>query len=127
VEVREALACAVKDNDRASTVVGRIRALMQKVPTRTDSVNLNDAVHEVLELTNGEALKHGSQCGRNSRTACLSSKEIGSNYNRSSSISFSTPSKQWARLLTTHERCSSLPAKRNRARCASGCETPAPG
>ena len=27
VEVREALACAVKDNDRASTVVGRIRAL----------------------------------------------------------------------------------------------------
>jgi C4-dicarboxylate-specific signal transduction histidine kinase len=29
-EVREALACAVKDNDRVSTVVGRIRALMQK-------------------------------------------------------------------------------------------------
>jgi signal transduction histidine kinase len=59
VEVREALASAVKDNDRASTVVGRIRALMQKVPTRSDSVNLNEAVHEVLELTNGEALKHG--------------------------------------------------------------------
>ena len=59
VEVREALACAVKDNDRASTVVGRIRALMQKAPTRTDSVNLNEAVREVLELTHGEALKHG--------------------------------------------------------------------
>jgi signal transduction histidine kinase len=59
VELREALASAVKDNDRASTVVGRIRALMQKVPTRSDSVNLNEAVHEVLELTNGEALKHG--------------------------------------------------------------------
>jgi signal transduction histidine kinase len=58
-EVREALACAVKDNDRASTVVGRIRALMQKAPTRTDSVDLNEAVHEVLELTHGEALKHG--------------------------------------------------------------------
>jgi C4-dicarboxylate-specific signal transduction histidine kinase len=58
VEVREALACAVKDNDRASTVVGRIRALMQKAPTRTDSVNINEAVHEVLELTHGEALKH---------------------------------------------------------------------
>ena len=39
VEVREALASAVKDNDRASTVVGRIRALMQKAPTRTDSVD----------------------------------------------------------------------------------------
>jgi signal transduction histidine kinase len=58
VEVREALACAVKDNDRASAVVGRIRALMQKAPTRTDSVNINEAVHEVLELTHGEALKH---------------------------------------------------------------------
>jgi signal transduction histidine kinase len=58
VEVREALASAVKDNDRASTVVGRIRALMQKAPTRTDSVNINEAVHEVLELTHGEALKH---------------------------------------------------------------------
>jgi C4-dicarboxylate-specific signal transduction histidine kinase len=59
VEVREALACAVKDNDRASTVVGRIRALMQKAPTRTDSVDLNEAVREVLELTRGEALKNG--------------------------------------------------------------------
>src|ERR1700688_1142741 len=58
VEVREALACAVKDNDRASTVVGGIRALMQKAPTRTDSVDLNEAVREVLELTHGETLKH---------------------------------------------------------------------
>jgi signal transduction histidine kinase len=58
VEVKEALACAVKDNDRASTVVGRIRALMQKAPTRTDSVDLNEAVREVLELTHGEALEH---------------------------------------------------------------------
>ena len=59
VEVREALVCAVKDNDRASTVVGRIRALMQKAPTRIDSVNVNEAVHEVLEFTHGEALEHG--------------------------------------------------------------------
>jgi C4-dicarboxylate-specific signal transduction histidine kinase len=58
-EIREALACAVKDNDRASTVVGRIRALMQKAPTRTDSVELNEGVREVLELTHGEALEHG--------------------------------------------------------------------
>ncbi len=37
VEVREALACAVKDNDRTSAIVGRIRALMQKAPTRIDA------------------------------------------------------------------------------------------
>jgi signal transduction histidine kinase len=59
VEVREALACAVKDIDRTGTVVGGIRALMQKAPTRTDSVDLNEAVREVVELTHGEALKHG--------------------------------------------------------------------
>jgi signal transduction histidine kinase len=34
-------------------------ALMQKAPTRTDSVDLNEAVREVLELTHGEALGHG--------------------------------------------------------------------
>jgi signal transduction histidine kinase len=59
VEVREALACAVKDNDRANTVVGRIRALMQKAPTRIDSVNVNEAARAVIELTYGEALKNG--------------------------------------------------------------------
>ena len=59
VEVREALACAVKDNDRASTVVGRIRALMQKAPERTDRVDINEALREVIELTQGEALKNG--------------------------------------------------------------------
>ena len=58
VEVREALACALKDNDRASTVVGGIRALMQKAPTRKDSVNVNEAVREVIELTYGETLKN---------------------------------------------------------------------
>jgi len=59
VEVREALACAVKDNDRTSAIVGRIRALMQKAPTRIDSVNVNKAAREVIELTYGEALKNG--------------------------------------------------------------------
>ena len=59
VEVREALGCAAHDNDRASTVVGRVRALMQKSPTRIDSVNVNEAAREVIELTYGEALKNG--------------------------------------------------------------------
>jgi signal transduction histidine kinase len=38
--------------------VGRIRALMQKAPTRRDSVNVNEAVREVIELTYGETLKN---------------------------------------------------------------------
>jgi signal transduction histidine kinase len=58
MEVREALACAVKEIDRASAVVGRIRALMQKAPTRIDSVDVNEAVRGVIELIYGEVLKN---------------------------------------------------------------------
>jgi len=57
-EVREALACTLKDSDRASAVVGRIRALVQKAPIRIESVNVNEAVREVVELIYGEALKN---------------------------------------------------------------------
>ena len=32
---------------------------MQKAPTRTDRVDINEAVREVIELTRGEALKNG--------------------------------------------------------------------
>jgi len=57
-EVREALACTLKDSDRASAVVGRIRAFVQKAPIRIESVNVNEAVREVVELIYGEALKN---------------------------------------------------------------------
>jgi C4-dicarboxylate-specific signal transduction histidine kinase len=58
-EVREALGCVAKDTDRAGAVVGRMRALMQKAPKRTDRVDINEAVRDVIELTRGEALKNG--------------------------------------------------------------------
>ncbi len=58
-EVREALACAAEDTDRAGAVVSRMRALMQKALPRSERVDINEAVHEVIELTRGEALKNG--------------------------------------------------------------------
>ena len=36
-----------------------MRALMQNVSTRTDRVDINEAVREVIELARGEALKNG--------------------------------------------------------------------
>ena len=57
-EVREALAAAVKDADRVSAIVGRMRALMQKASPRSDRVDMNEALQEVIELTRGEALKN---------------------------------------------------------------------
>jgi C4-dicarboxylate-specific signal transduction histidine kinase len=58
-EVREALACAADDTDRAGAVISRMRALMQKASPRSERVDINEAVHEVIELTRGEALKNG--------------------------------------------------------------------
>jgi C4-dicarboxylate-specific signal transduction histidine kinase len=58
-EVREALVCAAKDADRIGAIVDRMRALMQKASSRSDHVDINEAVLEVIELMRGETLKHG--------------------------------------------------------------------
>ena len=57
-EVREALEQVVKDVDRAGAVVARMRALMRKSPMQMNSLDMNEAVREVIELTRGEALKN---------------------------------------------------------------------
>jgi PAS domain S-box-containing protein len=54
-EVGDALSLIVKEGNRAGEVVGRIRALIKKVPTRDDAVVINDAILEVIALTRTEA------------------------------------------------------------------------
>jgi PAS domain S-box-containing protein len=58
-EVRQALARIVKDTNRAGDVVDRIRALIKKAPPRKDSLDINEAIREVIGLTRGEAVKNG--------------------------------------------------------------------
>jgi signal transduction histidine kinase len=58
-EVRQALDCIVNDAMRAGDIIGRIRELFEKAPPRKDGVDINEAVREVIELTRGEAAKHG--------------------------------------------------------------------
>ncbi|PRX97550.1 ATP-binding sensor histidine kinase [Paraburkholderia sp. BL25I1N1] len=57
-EVRQALDRIVRDARRASDVIGRIRALIKKAPSRKDRLEINDTVREVIELTRGEAAKN---------------------------------------------------------------------
>jgi PAS domain S-box-containing protein len=57
-EVRQALARIVRDAHRAGDVIGRIRDLIKKAPPRTNSVDMNEAVREVIELIRGEAVKN---------------------------------------------------------------------
>jgi C4-dicarboxylate-specific signal transduction histidine kinase len=58
-EVRRALTRIVKDADRASEVVDRVRALAKKAPARKDYVDINEAIREAIELTRGEAMENG--------------------------------------------------------------------
>src|SRR5258708_20434988 len=44
---------------RAGEVVGRIRALIKKVPARKDAVAINDAILEVIAVTRTEAANNG--------------------------------------------------------------------
>jgi C4-dicarboxylate-specific signal transduction histidine kinase len=58
-EVREALSRAVRAGKRAGDVIGRIRALVTKAPPRKDSLEINAAIREIVELTRGEAANSG--------------------------------------------------------------------
>jgi PAS domain S-box-containing protein len=58
-EATQALERIVHDAMRAGDIIGRIRDLIKKAPPRQDSVDINEAVREVIELTCGEAAKYG--------------------------------------------------------------------
>ena len=49
----------VNDTDRAGDVIGQIRALVKKAPPRTESLDINEAIREVIVITRGEAAKNG--------------------------------------------------------------------
>jgi PAS domain S-box-containing protein len=53
-EARQYLELIVRDGKRAGEVIGRIRALVKKVPTRKDRLDINTAILEVIALTHSE-------------------------------------------------------------------------
>jgi hypothetical protein len=57
-EVSEALKCVVTDTYRAGDIIGRIRDQVRKVPPRKESVDLNDAIGNVIALVRGELSKN---------------------------------------------------------------------
>ena len=50
---------AVRDCMRAAEIVDQTRELVQKEPVRKDSVEINEAISEVVGLTHNEVLKNG--------------------------------------------------------------------
>ena len=55
--VRRALERIVRDGNRAGEVVDRVRALVKKEPPRKDILDLNEAMIEIVRLTQGEVTK----------------------------------------------------------------------
>jgi C4-dicarboxylate-specific signal transduction histidine kinase len=58
-EVRKAVGRAVNEGNRATDVIGQIRALIKKAPPRKDGLKINEAILEVIALARGEVVKHG--------------------------------------------------------------------
>jgi C4-dicarboxylate-specific signal transduction histidine kinase len=59
-EVRQAIDQVIKDGHRAGEVIGRIRALIKKVPPRHDRLDINEAILDVVGLTRSELLRKGA-------------------------------------------------------------------
>lgn len=57
-KARQALERIVRDGSRASEVIRRVRALVKKVPPRTDLFDINDAILEVIALAQSELQKY---------------------------------------------------------------------
>jgi NO-binding membrane sensor protein with MHYT domain len=58
-EARQTLAKSIREANRASDVIARIRALLAKSPPEVRTLNMNDVAREVLSLTSGELAKRG--------------------------------------------------------------------
>jgi signal transduction histidine kinase len=59
-EARQLFSRIVNDGNRAVAVVGRIRELVKNALPQKEPLDINEAIHEVIELTRGEARKHGA-------------------------------------------------------------------
>src|SRR6266481_1267963 len=58
-EVGDAFHRVVKAGNQAGEVIARIRALVKKAPPRTDELDINDVIREVIALTHAEVTKNG--------------------------------------------------------------------
>ncbi|CAN7266713.1 PAS domain S-box protein [Bradyrhizobium sp. LjRoot220] len=58
-EARRILGQITDDGKRAGDVIGWIRALIKKAPPRKESLEINQAILEVIALTRGEAVQNG--------------------------------------------------------------------
>jgi C4-dicarboxylate-specific signal transduction histidine kinase len=62
-EARQALDRIIRDGNRASDVIARIRALVGKTGTEKGSLDVNEVIQEVVAVTQGEVMRNGIALG----------------------------------------------------------------
>src|ERR1700751_4853537 len=58
-EAKQTVECIIKDANRATEVLDRIHRLVKKESLRTDALNINYSILEVIPLIHSEAVKNG--------------------------------------------------------------------
>ncbi|MGL3104872.1 ATP-binding protein [Bradyrhizobium sp. BR 1432] len=58
-KVRDSLDMIVDNGIRAAEIIGRIRGLAKNVPPRKDTIDINNAIVDVIALVRGEVLRRG--------------------------------------------------------------------
>src|SRR5215468_2074640 len=57
-EARQSASRVIAEGHRASEIIGRIRALVKKAPSRKDWLDINETIHEVTTLAHSEMLRN---------------------------------------------------------------------
>jgi C4-dicarboxylate-specific signal transduction histidine kinase len=58
-EARQALSRILRDGQRASSIIDRIRAMVRKEPPKTDRLDVNDMILDVVALSGAELRRQG--------------------------------------------------------------------
>jgi C4-dicarboxylate-specific signal transduction histidine kinase len=81
-EVRQSVELMIKNGNRAAAVIERIHGLVKKSAPRTDTVDINDAIREVISLIHSEATKDGVVIKTQFKKTLLAFGVTVSNYNK---------------------------------------------
>jgi C4-dicarboxylate-specific signal transduction histidine kinase len=55
---KQSVECIIKDVDRACAVIDRVHSLVKKTAPRRDTININDAILEVMTVVRGEVVRN---------------------------------------------------------------------
>jgi C4-dicarboxylate-specific signal transduction histidine kinase len=55
---KQSVECIIKDVDRATAVIDRVHSLVKKAAPRRDTININDAILEVMTVVRGEVVRN---------------------------------------------------------------------